>query len=359
MKIIEFKYAKLAIPFKYPLRTSERSYNIRDTILLRLKDSSGNIGMGECSPLPPFGKESIGDTEYDLAKAREIILDSEDSIDVLERKDKLFNKSFPSVKFGVDQALIDLGLKADRESVKEKFRLRNEKKIPVNGLIGLVSLEESMREARRLAQTGYGTLKVKIGRDDFNEDLQIVKRIRSTVGDTVKIRLDANGAWSIENTLERLDSLKPYDIEYIEDPVYDLSELNDLAGESAVPIAADEPLKNSAICKEAIDSGRIACLIYKPMLIGGLKEFLKIFEAARERKIIIVVSSVFETSIGRSFLAFLASCIGDDTAHGIGTSGFLAEEPAVDPYRTDKGKINYQLIDYPPKYRFTNDIDFK
>ena len=92
-------------------------------------------------------------------------------------------------------------------------------KIDVNSVIGFLSVEKSVETAENLIENGFKTLKIKVGRDDFEEDYAVIKSIRHNVGDQVKIRIDANGNWNLNEAIANLKKIDDLDIEYAEQPV--------------------------------------------------------------------------------------------------------------------------------------------
>lgn len=199
--------------------------------------------------------------------------------------------------------------------------VRNE--IPVNTTVPAVDGDT----ARRLVEgSGCTTAKVKVAQGD---DEQRVAAVRDALGPTGKIRIDANGAWSIEEAVEAIGRLDRYDLEYVEQPVTTLEEMAELRKLVDVPLAADESVRT------ADDPLRIAGLeaadivVLKVQPLGGVRRSLEIAEACG---LPVVVSSALESSVGMAAGIALAGALPDlSYACGLGTVALLKKDLSADP----------------------------
>jgi O-succinylbenzoate synthase len=120
-----------------------------------------------------------------------------------------------------------------------------------------------------------------------------------------------------------LNKLEPFDIEYAEQPVTTNEEFKLLKQFTKIPLAVDETLRTNEDALDIIIKGSADVLILKPMMIGGLIPTLRIIENAKRANLKCIISSSFESSVGRAFAAFAAACIEDDTAHGLSTGEYF------------------------------------
>ena len=179
------------------------------------------------------------------------------------------------------------------------------------------------REAQQAVAEGFGTLKLKAG---FDDDFARAAVVRDAAGAGVKLRLDANGAWTREVALRRLGELAPLGLELCEQPTPDLMGLR---GETPVPIAADELLARDA--EAAFERADIVVL--KPMLLGGLTAALRLGREAIRRGRRVIVTTSLEGAIGRAGAAHLAAALladGAQPAAGLATGRLLAEDLCPD-----------------------------
>ena len=189
--------------------------------------------------------------------------------------------------------------------------------------------------ARMAALSGCATVKVKVGDPDGEAR---VRAVREAVGPDVRIRVDANGSWSVDEALGALGRLAAWEIELVEDPVSGLRELAALRRRSPVPVAAEMAIRcmEDVVEMRRLDAADV--LVVKPQRIGGIAAALHAAELAAG--VPGVVSSALETSVGlAACLAVAAALPGSRYAHGIGTAPLLAEDVTANPLRPVGGRL--------------------
>jgi O-succinylbenzoate synthase len=188
--------------------------------------------------------------------------------------------------------------------------------------------------ARMAVAAGCRTVKVKVG-DPGGEAR--VRAVREAVGPAVHIRLDANGAWDLEEAVRSVEGMARYDIELVEDPVPTLDELARLRRRCSIPLAAESSIRTIEDVVEMRRSDAADVLVLKPQRIGGIGAALRAAELAR---IPVVVSSALETSVGlAACLAVAAALPASPYAHGIGTATLLAEDVTALPLLPVQGRL--------------------
>ena len=281
-----------------PLRTSHATYAVREGFVV-LAHQGGLTGRGEAAPLPELGTETLAQCADALRRA---------SFDQLP--------ATPAARHAVELALLDL--RAQRAGVPLSALLdpRAVREVPVSALLAARTMPELAREAQRAAAEGFATLKLKVGLDD---DFARAAVVRDAVGPLVKLRLDANGAWSRELALRRLHELARLDIELCEQPTRDLLGLR---GETPVPIAADELLASDP----AAALERADLVVLKPMVLGGVLPALRLGQEAQRRGLRVIVTTSLDGAIGRAGAAHLAAALlasGPQPAAGLATGRLL------------------------------------
>ena len=186
---------------------------------------------------------------------------------------------------------------------------------------------------------GFKTIKVKTGRDNFDEDLEVIASIRKAVGNKIKIRIDSNGKWSVEEAEKKLNRLKEFSLEYAEQPVNSIDEFRELKQKIQVPLAADESIRNIETAGSFSESKSIDFIILKPMMLGGLIPTLEIIELAEKNNITPVVTSSFESAVGRANVVIAASTVNSDIAHGLAVSRYFEDDITEDKYPVVNGII--------------------
>jgi o-succinylbenzoate synthase len=324
MKTFRIGYSPYSLKLKIPFATSKGDITLRSGFIIKLSDENGNSGTGDCSPFPEFGSESLEAAEKKLAQLKSITLSD---LQFNSIKDELINlMSFPALKAGLEQALLELLSYNKHHSLMRMFGLNSSKDIPVNGVIGFLSPSESSERARVLVDSGFKTIKIKTGRDNFDVDYSVLNEIRNTVNENIKIRIDSNGKWDFKSAIKHLNKLEQLKIEYAEQPVNSLEEYIELKKESSIPVAADESIRSFNDALEFTDSDAIDYIIIKPMLLGGIFTSLEIIEQAKKSGIKTVVTSSFESAIGRKMDVLAAALVENDAAHGLSTADFFEND---------------------------------
>jgi O-succinylbenzoate synthase len=145
------------------------------------------------------------------------------------------------------------------------------------------------------ALAGFPAVKVKVGRRNPDDDVELVASVRGAVGPDVALRVDANGAWDLETAETMISRLARWDPELVEQPVAALDELARLRRRIGIPVAADECVRSvdDARGLAALDAADAVVLKVQPL--GGVRAALRVAEAAG---VPALVTSMRETSIG-------------------------------------------------------------
>lgn len=337
MRTFTVEHSSYSLNLKKPFTTSKGNIVHRSGFIIKLTDENGNTGTGDCSPFPDFGSESLESAQNKLVELKSILLSD---LDIENIKDSLNNLTpFPTLKAGLEQALLELLAKYNNQSLMELFELNSSKEISVNGVIGFLSLSESIEKAKSLMYSGFGTIKIKTGRNIFDEDFGTISEIRNVVGDRIKIRIDSNGKWNLNEAIKYLRKLEPLKIEYAEQPVNTLEEFIQLKKETTIPLAPDESIRSSDDAKRFIENDAADYLILKPMMIGGILTSLDIINQSKQERIKTVITSSFQSAIGRKMDVLTAALVNDGSAHGLSIADYF-ENDLTDPVDIVKnGKI--------------------
>ncbi len=207
-------------------------------------------------------------------------------------------------------------------------------RVPVNATVPAVEPE---RVADVLARfPGCTTAKVKVAErgQTLADDVSRVAAVREVLGSSGRVRVDANGAWSVDDALAALGRLGAYDLEYAEQPCATVEELRDLRIALArngvdVPIAADESIRKADDPLRVRDLEAADIVVVKVAPLGGVASALAVVEACG---LPAVVSSALDTSVGISAgVALAASLPSLEHACGLGTVALLTGDVAVSP----------------------------
>lgn len=339
MNKLELTYHPYELKLKIPFETSKGKISERKGFIISLKSQSGKTGIGDVAPLSEFGSETYEQAERRISPMKIAMRAGiEDIRKSLKDLLSVFN-SHPALKHGLEQAIIYLICNERNKTIAELLELKLKKEISVNAAIGFQNPDEAVSSARKFVDEGFTTLKIKTGKENFDDDFDIIKAIRESVGEDIKIRIDSNGKWTVEQAAEYLNRLQEFSIEYAEQPVNTIDEFKEIKNKTSVPLAADESIRNFETAQKFILEKAIDFVILKPMMLGGIIPTLDIIELAEKNKVIPVITSSFESAIGRGYAVIAAASVKVDIAHGLSVSKYFEDDIANDKYPVIDGKI--------------------
>lgn len=165
------------------------------------------------------------------------------------------------------------------------------------------------------------------------EEVERVAAVRDTIGPKIRLRLDVNEAWDIQQAQAILLRCVLYDIEYVEQPVKadNLEAMGMLCRSVPIPIAADEAISDLNSARRVLESEAAAVLIVKPQLAGGLRVGQQIVQEAAQYGVQCVITSSIETGVGIAAALHLAAATPIITqACGFSTLDMLVDDLLVE-----------------------------
>ena len=316
--------------FLQPAGTSRGVYNTRLSFYLKLTsdEQPDVVGVGECATLPELSCDAMPPNEYER-KLRTFC----DEYERTGVTDYEAMRAYPSMLFGLETAVAQFNAKGSLNFFNTPFG-RGEEGIPINGLVWMGTFEEMFERLEAKLKAGFRCIKIKIGAIDFDRELQLIRHIRSTFSrNDVELRVDANGGFTPEEALSRMEALVQYDIHSIEQPIkqHQWTEMARLCTTTPLPIGLDEELigVNERQKKiELLDTIRPQYIVLKPSLHGGMAGTAEWIQLARERNIGSWITSALESNVGLNAIAQLtASIYGTNIRHaqGLGTGQLFAD----------------------------------
>ncbi|MEW6506456.1 MAG: o-succinylbenzoate synthase [Bacteroidota bacterium] len=351
MIVKEIKYKSIKIRFNKPFKSFSHILYEKSGFYLVITDQYGNKGIGEASPLPGFSKENISEAEQDINYLTKLFSRKEFHLSNALINDISYDKKIvPSVCFAFEQALFNLALLQNERTNNLTAGLIGKSFVEVNSIIDIDEKSEVLNRIEADLLSGYKTIKLKVGRLNFDEDLQIIDLVRNRIPEKINLRLDANGAWDIDTAYERIQKLSPYNIQYIEDPCKYTDCMVKLSRVSPIPVAIDLTINSIDCLREHIINGTFKYIIVKPMILGSIFKLIELIKLAESRNVNLIVSSAFETAVGRSILFYLAALTNHNFAHGLATSGYLQNDNMYDPFQIINGETRVDKIIFPPTF---------
>lgn len=316
-------YKKHRLEFRFLAGTSRGTMSERDTYFVYLsKKNADSIGTGEISPLSGLSIDFLPNLENIISDVCKRIENT--AINSLEEIFDLIPASLPAVRFGFETAFLDLENGGKRIIYKNDFSL-NQKPIPINGLVWMGDFDFMQSQLEEKLEQGFSCIKLKIGAIDFEKECNLLEFIRKRFDDSkITIRVDANGAFPANETLNKLEILSNYAIHSIEQPIManQWYEMKRLCAETPLPIALDEeliPLVNLEDKKRMLDYIQPQFLIFKPTLLGGLQKTAEWIELCKERNIDWWITSALESNIGLNAISQFVANYNPTLPQGLGT----------------------------------------
>lgn len=213
---------------------------------------------------------------------------------------------------------------------------RRRDRVAVNGLIPLGPLDPFIARARAEHETGTRCFKIKVG---DKRDVERVAAIRAALGPEIVLRVDANARWSLEEARAFIAAVRPFEIEYIEDPVGTLEDAATLREDSTVPIALDMLVRSADDARRVQQIGASDVLVVKVQPLGGLHNAFAIAESFEGD---VVVSSMMESSVGIQVgLALACALKRAPLACGLATATLLQSDVVTSPLVPSEGSLSW------------------
>lgn len=342
MRIASATFHRYSLCFHSPMQFRSESVQRRDGLIVSIHSDNGSVGYGEIAPLPGFSKETLKEAHTAAQRCVES-LKMRANIDPHVPAGLRDREMFPaSVRFGIECALWDLAVRTNNAIPAGFYAVHPTTTVPVNMLL-TDQMEHVIVLAQAMASLGFRALKLKVGRDSMERDLNRIDQIREAIGRDVEIRLDANRAWRFDDAMRFVNKAADYAISYLEEPLDQPEFLAEFAADSPIPIAVDETLQDAGWEKlfawreaEVLEAGSEAKLrenvrsqagawergkldailaarvwVVKPSLVGmPLKYTAQLLSKQRRIDADLVISSSFESGLGLIALANLAACAG-------------------------------------------------
>lgn len=331
---------KHTLNFKQRAGTSRGKLSSKNSwfIIINHKNEPQVKGIGECSILVGLSIDDRPDFEQ---KLNQVCDDINNYRHWLEQG--LFE--FPAIRFGVEMAVKDLSEGGNKLLFPSLFT-DGKDTIPINGLVWMGDFETMRKSIIDKIESGFSCIKVKIGAINFEDELRLLKLIRNDFSEKdIELRLDANGAFSCEEAIEKINRLSEFAIHSIEQPIkqHQWENMADVCGRSPIPIALDEELigvYRREDIKQMLEVIMPQFIILKPGFLGGWKQSHVFIEEAEKRNIDWWITSALESNIGLNAIAQWTYTLQNSIPQGLGT-GQLFSNNIPSPLNISNGALKY------------------
>ena len=330
-------YHKHILEFKRPSGTSRGVLKTKETWFIVLEHNNKR-GIGECGILRTLSVDDVPEYEAKLKWSCEHI-----HLGLTSLLQELI--AYPSIQFGLEQAFLSLEKPNPFELFPSQFTEGSDA-ITINGLVWMGDKQFMKNQIKEKIEQGFSCIKMKIGAIDFDTELELLKSIRKVYSKTdIELRVDANGAFSPNNALEKLKILSELDLHSIEQPIKagQLNEMALLCDKTPLPIALDEELIGvfSVTDKEKIiQTIQPQYIILKPSLIGGFKGSEEWMSIANANNIDYWITSALESNVGLNAISQWTYTLNSKLPQGLGTGGLYTNN--IDsPLEVKDGSLHY------------------
>ena len=283
-----------------PFRISRGVQNTSSNAIVELQQDD-LIGYGEAAPSEYYG-ETVATVLACLPLLSEQLGDDPFLLDdIMQHLEHMLGLN-PSAKAAINMALYDLVGKKLGIPLYQLLGLNPDNTPMTSFTIGIDTPEAMAQKA--LQAKDYPILKIKVG---TAHDLEIIKAIRSV--SSAIIRVDANGAWTPKEAIQRINDIAPYNIEFVEQPLpgHDLAGLKFVREHVSLPIIADES------CVRIEDIPRLSECVdgvnFKLMKSNGISEILKMIHTARAHNLKTMLGCMVESSLAITAAAHLSPLV--------------------------------------------------
>ncbi|MFT3902581.1 MAG: dipeptide epimerase [Niabella sp.] len=322
---------KLKIPLKEPFVISLGPLYHAESVIVKITTDNGNEGWGECSPFMAINGESA-DTGLVVGGYLKQVLMGKDALDIAARLADMDNVIFAnnSIKSAFDMALYDIAAQTAGLPLYRFLGGNKDKTIFTDYTVSVGEVGKMASDAEAIRQKGFPVIKVKLGKHGPT-DVERIKAIRAAVGMDIPLRIDANQGWQVDEAVETLKALEPYNIQHCEEPIarWNYMQLPYIRQQTSIPLMADES------CCDANDAARLlkieACNLFNIKLgkSGGIFKALQIIKLAEENNIRIQIGAFLESRLSMTAFAHLAICSPNIVFFDFDTALMFSEDPVA------------------------------
>jgi L-Ala-D/L-Glu epimerase len=318
---VKLAFERRTLRFKAPLATAYGEVEERELLAVSLTGEDGLTGYGEAAPLRPYDGVSIERAEHALGRYRPILERSEglngaQLVDACRAADDL-----PQALAAVDLALWDRAGRARKRPLASLITDDPAPSVAVNATISALGRADVAEQIAAAARDGFACAKLKVG---VGDDAGRVAAARAAAGLELDLRLDANGAWDVEQAVRTIDALEPAGLELVEEPVHGLQRVREVRERVAVRVAIDE----TAAEHGALGAGVADAVCLKISRCGGISGLLAAAALVRASGAEPYLSSTYDGPLGIAAGVHVAAALasrGPVPACGLATLGLFAE----------------------------------
>ena len=308
MKITDIKYEKLSVKLPKPFVVAIGTIEYAETIIVKVFTDEGIVGFGESSPFVPVTNETLESVPIFLDIFKKALV-GQNPFEI-EKIHKIMNTITPgntSAKAGIDIALYDImGKKLEMPVYRLLGGYRSSFNVDVT--VGIDKPEIMAQEALRYVKSGYKILKIKAGLDPV-ADVEAIRQIRQAVGESIRLRVDANQGWSVNTAIKVMRAFEEFGVDAVEQPLkyWDIDGLAYVRAASNICLMADESLHSPEDAMKLAKIRAVDIFNIKLMKAGGLYPALRINAIGEASGIPCMLGCMLETRLSNAAAAALVA----------------------------------------------------
>ncbi|WP_434400029.1 dipeptide epimerase [Planococcus sp. 11815] len=305
MKITQARLHAVRFPLHEPFIISYATYPDMPSLILELETDNGLVGYGEAVPDEHVTGEYFT-ASYEVLKELflpAVIGMNPFDIEAIHHKMKGILAGNPAAKAAVDIACYDLMGKASGQPVYNLLGGQSKEHLSYPRVLSIEAPEIMAKKAKQAVEAGYGSLKLKVGADNAQLDVERILAVRKEVGDSVPIRVDVNQGWkSVGTAVSAIRQLETAGLSWVEQPIRmgDIRGLAEVRQKTAVPIMADETVQSMEDLLEIIRLDAADVINIKLMKCGGIFHAVQMAKTAEAAGMLCQIGSMVESSVASS-----------------------------------------------------------
>ena len=316
---MKLELERQALRLRTPLETSYGTVSERELVILALSDSDGLTGYGEAAPLEAYDGVS---TEAVMAALSSYgpVLERGEGLNGAQLIDSCRSVAdLPQALAALDLAMWDRAGRRSGRSVAALLCDDPVARVPVNATITATDRAGASEQAASAVRDGFGCLKLKVGLAD---DAGRVAAVRAAAGPETALRLDANGAWDIEQAVRAIEALSPAGLELVEEPTHGLRAVREVRERVAVRVSIDE----TAAEHGALGAGVADAVCLKISRCGGIAGLIAAATLVRASGAEVYLASTYDGPLGVAAAVHAAAALasrGPMPPSGLATLGLF------------------------------------
>jgi len=319
------------IKLKEPFVISLGPLAYAQNVVVVIRTDPGITGFGECSPFMTINGESM-DTGFIVGQYLARALKGKNALDIAACT-QVMNKTIyanASIKSAFDMALYDIAAQHAGLPLYKYLGGAKTKRIFTDYTVSIGDPQKMAQEALKIKKQGFTVIKIKLG-ESKKTDIERIRLIREAIGMELPMRIDANQGWGVEEAIETLKAMEPYNIQLCEEPIarWNFTELPRIRKESPIPIMADESCCDHHDAQRLLQLGACDFFNIKLGKSGGIFDALKIIEVAKTNNTRIQIGGFLESRLAFTASAHLALTSNLVIHYDFDTPLMFMEDPVV------------------------------